>query len=136
MIKKIQIEFCLFILIIISILFTNKFDLWVYNLFKQFNYGLGSNYLKDFFIKITNLGDSLWYFIFFALMLVSTYLVKILNIVSIEKYIYLKKFSIFSFIYLLLVGLITQIIKHLLGRPRPNHSQFGAGGPNIAIGQA
>jgi undecaprenyl-diphosphatase len=41
-----------------------------------------------------------------------------------EKYFYLKKFSVFSFSYLLLVGLITQIIKHLVGRPRPNHSQL------------
>ena len=124
MIKKIQIELSLFILLLISVLFTNKFDLWVNSLFTKFNYGIGSVYLKDFFIGITDLGDSLWYFLFFTLLFFSSYLIKTLNIISKEKYFYLKKFSVFSFSYLLLVGLITQIIKHLVGRPRPNHSQL------------
>ena len=122
MIKKIQIEFSLFVLLLISVLFTNKFDLWINSLFTKFNYGIGSVYLKDFFIGITDLGDSLWYFLFFTLLFFSSYLIKTLNIIGKEKYFYLKKFSIFSFSYLLLVGLITQIIKHLVGRHRPNHS--------------
>ena len=124
MIKKIQIEFTLFILLLISILFTNKIDLLIYNLFAQLNYGIGSTYLKEFFVGITDLGDSLWYFLFFSLLFFSSYLIKRLNILRKEKYLYLKKFSVFSFSYLLLVGLITQIIKHLVGRPRPNHSQL------------
>lgn len=124
MIKKIQIELSLFILLLISVLFTNKFDLWVNNLFTKFNYGIGSVFLKDFFIKITDLGDSLWYFLFFSFLFFSSYLMKTLNIIGKEKYLYLKKFSVFSFSYVLLVGLITQIIKHLIGRPRPNHSQL------------
>jgi lipid A 4'-phosphatase len=123
-IKKIQIELSLFILLLISVLFTNKFDLWANSLFTKINYGIGSVYLKDFFIGITDLGDSLWYFLFFILLFFSSYLIKTLNIINKEKYFYLKKFSIFSFSYLLLVGLITQIIKHLVGRPRPNHSQL------------
>ena len=124
MIKKIQIELSLFILLLISVLFTNKFDLWANSLFTKINYGIGSVYLKDFFIGITDLGDSLWYFLFFSFLFFSSYLMKISNIISKEKYFYLKKFSVFSFSYLLLVGLITQIIKHLIGRPRPNHSQL------------
>ena len=127
MIKKIQIEFSLFIFLLASVFFTNKFDLWAYNLFAQFNYGTGSNYLKQFFIGITELGDSLWYFLFFTLLFFSSYLMKTLNIIGKEKYFYLKKFSSFSFSYLLLVGLITQIIKHLVGRPRPNHSLLNGG---------
>ena len=124
MIKKIQIEFSIFILLLISVLFTNKFDLWVNSLFIKFNYGGGSVYLKDFFIGITDLGDSLWYFLFFILIFFSSYLIKTLNIIDKEKYFYLKTFSVFGFSYLLLVGLVTQIIKHLIGRPRPNHSLF------------
>ena len=124
MIKKIQIEFSLFLLLLISVLYTNKFYLWVNSFFTKLNYGIGSVYLKDFFIGITDLGDSLWYFLFFTLLFFSSYLIKTLNIMDKEKYFYLKKFSIFSFSYLLLVGLITQIIKHLVGRPRPNHSQL------------
>jgi len=123
-IKKIHIEFSLFILLLTSILFTNNFDLWVNSLFTKFNYGIGSVYLKDFFIRITDLGDSLWYFLFFTLLFFSSYLLKKLNKIGKEKYLYLKKFSVFSFSYLLLVGLITQIIKHLVGRPRPNHAQL------------
>ena len=67
MIKKIQIELSLFILLLISILFSGDFDLWIFNFFTQLNYGPRSIYLKDFFIRITNLGDSLWYFMFFIL---------------------------------------------------------------------
>jgi lipid A 4'-phosphatase len=123
-IKKIQIEFSLFIILLIFVLFTNKFDLWINNLFTQLNYGIGSIYLKEFFVGITDLGNSLWYFLFFALLFFSSYLIKTLNILGKKKYFYLKKFSVFSFSYLLLVGVITQIIKHLVGRPRPNHSQL------------
>jgi len=123
-IKKIQIEFSLFILLLIFVLFTNKFDLWINNLFAQMNYGIGSIYLKEFFVGITDLGDSLWYFLIFTLIFFFSYLMKTLNIISEEKYLYLKKFSVFSFSYLLFVGVITQIIKHLVGRPRPNHSQL------------
>jgi lipid A 4'-phosphatase len=123
-IKKIQIELSFFVLLLISVLFTNKFDLWVNSLFIKFNYGVGSAYLKDFFIGITDLGNSLWYFLFFSFLFFSSFLMKTLNIIGKEKYFYLKKFSIFSFSYLLLVGIITQIIKHIVGRPRPNHSQL------------
>ena len=123
MIKKIQRESILFILLLISVLFTNKIDLWFYSLFTQLNYGIGSIYLKEFFIGITDLGDSLWYFLFFFILFFVSYLMKISHVINNEKYYYLKKFSIFSFLYLLLVGLITQIIKHLVGRPRPNHYQ-------------
>jgi len=123
-IKKIKIELSLFILLLIFVLFTNSFDLWINNLFTKFNYGVGSIYLKDFFIGITDLGDSLIYFLFFTLLFLCSYLMKILNIIGKKKYFYIKKFSVFSFSYLLLVGLITQIIKHLVGRPRPNHSQL------------
>ena len=97
MIKKIHIEFSLFILLLISVLFTNKFDLWVNNFFTKFNYGIEVVYLKDFFIGITDLGDSLWYFLFFTLLFFSSYLIKALNIIDKEKYFYLKNFSIFSF---------------------------------------
>ena len=124
MIKKIQIEISLFIFLLISVLFTNKFDIWVYSVFAQINYGPGVYYLKKFFVKITDLGDSLWYFLFFTFLFFASYLMQASNTISIKKYFYLKKISVFGFFYLLLVGLITQTIKHLVGRPRPNHSQL------------
>ena len=79
MIKKIQIEFSIIILLLISVLLTNKFDLWVNSLFKKLNYVGESVYLKGFFIGITDLGDSLWYFLFFILLFFSSYLIKNLN---------------------------------------------------------
>ena len=82
MIKKIQIEFSLFVLLLISVLFTNKFDLWVNSFFKTLNYGIGSVYLKDFFIGITDLGDSLWYFLFFFLLFLASYLMKTSSIIG------------------------------------------------------
>jgi hypothetical protein len=88
-IKKIQIEFSIFILLLISVLFTNKFDLWVNSLFTKFNYGGGSAYLKDFFIGITDLGDSLWYFLFFILIFFSSYLIKIFKHNKIKKDIFI-----------------------------------------------
>ena len=36
----------------------------------------------------------------------------------------LSNFFISSFVYILTVGVVTQIIKHVVGRPRPNHTDF------------
>ncbi len=127
MIKKIQIELSLFIILILYIFFTNKFDVWIFNFFIQINFGTESDNLKKFFIGITELGDSLWYFVLFIFIFLISYLMKIINLINLDKYLYLKKFSIFSFSYLLLVGIITQIFKHILGRPRPSYAQLGSG---------
>ena len=124
MIKKIQIELSLFIFLLIGVVLTNNIDLWIFNFFAQLNYGLDSIHLKKFFIGITNLGDSLWYFLFFILLFLFSYLIQITHKINKARYLYLRRFSLFSCSYLLLVGLITQIIKHLIGRPRPNHSLF------------
>ena len=35
--------------------------------------------------------------------------------------------SIFSFVYLSFTGIATQALKHLIGRPRPNHADFEKG---------
>tara|TARA_B100000965_G_scaffold381920_1_gene379817 strand:- start:101 stop:1429 length:1329 start_codon:yes stop_codon:yes gene_type:complete len=123
-IKKIQLELFIFTIILISILFTYKADNEIYNFFSNLNYGYGSAYLKEFFVKITYLGDSLWYFLFFSIFFSYSFFAKTTKLISVEKYHYIRKFSFFGFAYLLLVGLVTQIIKHLIGRPRPNHSQL------------
>ena len=127
MIKKIQIESSLFILLLLSIFFSNKVDVLVFNFFTQLDHKNESIYLKEFFVGITDLGDSLWYFLIFVLIFLISYLMKISNFLSLKKYSYIKKFSFFSFSYLLLVGFVTQIIKHLIGRPRPNHAQMDSG---------
>ena len=127
MIKKIQIESSLFFLLLLSIFFTNKVDILVFNFFAKISYKNESIYLKEFFVGITDLGDSLWYFLIFFIVFLISYLMKVSKLLSSQKYLYLKKFSFFSFLYLLLVGLIIQVIKHLIGRPRPLHSKLDGG---------
>ena len=121
MIKKIQTELIFFILLIITVFFTKHIDVEIYNYFSELKYGVGEGYLKLFFINITELGDSLWYFLIFFLVFLISFFAKKINLISIKNYYYLRNFSLFSFIYLLLTGVITQIIKHLVGRTRPNH---------------
>ena len=44
--------------------------------------------------------------------------------VSIYNPPFITLFLLIFFIYIFIVGLVTQIIKHLVGRPRPNHTNF------------
>ncbi len=124
MIKKIQIELSLFSLLLATILFTYKVDVWVYNFFSNINYGYGSTYLRKFFVGITDIGDSLWYFLIFVLIFLFSYLARKKNFITLEKYFFLRGFVFFGFVYLLLVGVVTQVLKHIIGRPRPNHTLF------------
>ena len=121
MIKKIQIEIIIFILLIVSILFTNIVDIWIYVFFSKLNYGIDSTYLKTFFINITELGNSLWYFLILLFVFLISFLSRKINLISVKNYSNLRNFSIFSFLYLLSTGVVTQVIKHIIGRIRPNH---------------
>ena len=121
MIKKIQIELTFFILLTILVLLSSKIDIEIYKYFSEINYGSGAPYLKLFFTKITELGDSLWYFLLLLLIFCISFLFKKNNLITNKKYLYLKNFSIFSFTYILLTGFVTQTIKRLIGRTRPNH---------------
>ncbi len=125
MIKKIQIELILFSLLLINIFFSNSLDIFVYNFFSKLNYGPNKIYLKEFFIKITELGNSFWYFSAILLVFIFLFLVKKMSFMFFKNAQDLKNFCVSSLIYFVLVGLVTQAIKHLVGRPRPNHSDFG-----------
>ncbi len=127
MIKKTQTELCLFTFILLVVLFNPSIDFEIFKFFSQFNYDPETNYLKDFFVGITDLGDSLWYFLLLVLIFFISYMLNISGKISLEKYYFLKKFSIFSFSYLLLVGFFTQTLKHLIGRPRPNYAKIDGG---------
>ena len=59
MIKKIQIELVILALLMINILLSHNIDVGLYNYFSEVNYGQEAIYLKEFFIRITELGDSL-----------------------------------------------------------------------------
>ncbi len=124
MIKKTQTELALLIFIIINIFLSYKLDLVLYNYFFSLSHSFESSNLKKFFIGITELGDSLWYFLIIVSVFLISFVGKISKFLSSKSHLYLRNFSIFSFSYLLLVGVVTQILKHIIGRPRPNHTNF------------
>ena len=124
MIKKIQIELIIFALLVVTIFLTNSIDREIYTYFSKLNYGIGGAYLKKFFVQITQLGDSMWYFLIFTVMFLTSLVVKKIKIISLKKYYFLRNLSLFSLFYLFFVGILTQFIKHLIGRPRPNHSNL------------
>ena len=124
MIKKIQIELAILVFLIINIFISHHVDVVIYRYFADLNYGLNAIYLKKFFVGITELGDSLWYFLILTLVFLFSFICVKLKKISYKNYNFLKNFSIFGFIYLFLVGLITQLLKHTLGRPRPNHTDY------------
>ena len=127
MIKKIQVEISILIFLVVNILLSYKIDVVLYNYFFNLNYGFDASYLKKFFIGITELGDSLWYFLVIVSVFLLSFLSKKIKLISVKRWLYLKNFCIFSFLYLLLVGFVTQILKHVIGRPRPNHVDFYTG---------
>ncbi len=80
--------------------------------------------LKNFFEQITNLGSSVWYFIIIVFLFVLSLILKIFKIGKLfirKQILSTAKFALF---YLLLTGLLTQIIKIILGRARPNYTNF------------
>ena len=80
--------------------------------------------LKDIFEHITNLGNSAWYFAVLFFILIILLISKKYNIInnSLRKN-FLGSIK-FSLLYLLLTGLITQILKIAFGRARPNYTNF------------
>jgi len=110
--------------LIINIFLSYKIDIGLYNYFSNLSFGLGAIYLKEFFIGITELGDSFWYFLIIPSIFLISLICKKIKLISFKNYSEIKSFSIFSFSYLLAVGLVTQVLKHLIGRSRPNHTDF------------
>ena len=101
-----------------TVFFYSKLDKDIYHLVNSYSISVEGQYLKNFFVQITILGDSIWFFVFSVLLFISSYLLK--NKFSEHRKI--KLFSLFLFLGLFITGAITQLIKHLVGRPRPNHA--------------
>ena len=124
MIKKIQIEIIILIILLANVLLSYKADLLIYDYFYNLNYGLGAPYLKNFFTKVTELGNSLWYFLITLLMFTVSFVGRIGKAIPLRLCAFLRNLSIFSIVYLSFVGVATQILKHMVGRPRPNYVDF------------
>lgn len=122
--KNIRIESTILILLTLSIFISFSLDLSIFNYFENFNKNPNNKYLKEFFTNITELGDSVWYFgicIIFILIFFVNKKTKLITKNSPEK---IFNFFISAFVYLLFVGVITQVVKHIIGRPRPNYTNL------------
>jgi len=130
MIKNFRIELILLSILLINIFFSHSADLIFVNFFQNINQYINeenckycsSDYLKEFFIRITELGDSLWYFIISVLLVTFCFIINKIKILkNSKKYVDAVFFSnIFLIVSLIITGLYTQILKHIVGRPRPN----------------
>ncbi len=129
MIKKFQIELLILGVLFFNIFFSYNIDIGFYIFFVNLNNSLQYIYLKEFFEQITVLGDSAWYYIFSLFLIIFFYFIKKFNYFKkfnsrIEIY---KNFSLFLFFALIVTGLLTQLLKHIMGRPRPNYTSFEDG---------
>ena len=124
MIKKFKIELLILVLLLISIFISNSIDVGFYNASKSFE----SVYLKDFFKQITVLGDSKWYFVSSFFVIICCYFIKKTKYCHNHKNIInvCNNFSIFLVLSLITSGLITQLLKHIVGRPRPEYTSFNS----------
>ena len=82
MIKKIQIELIISIILLANVLLSYKADLLIYDYFFNLNYGVDTTYLKNFFINVTELGDSVWYFSIVLLIIIVAFVGKFLKIIT------------------------------------------------------
>ena len=122
--KSIKFELLFLLLVTLSIFVSFNLDLWFYTNLLNLNQLSNNIFLKEFFSEITKLGSSSWYFSITIIGFVIFYINSKLQIIKTQSAKNLSYFFISSFIYILTVGIITQIIKHVVGRPRPNHTNF------------
>ena len=119
MIKKIKIELIVICALLLGVFISSIFNFNSYNLKNEYGIIFNSPYLKDFFINITEIGNSFWFFLIsFIVYFFCIFLEKLNTNTNIKR---IKKGSLFFFTSLLVTGVLTQIIKHIIGRPRPNY---------------
>ena len=122
--KSIKFELLILVLTTLSIFASFNIDLFFYSYFINLSEWVNGVFLKEFFSEITKLGSSSWYFSITIIGFVIFYVNNKLQIIKTKSVKNLSNFFISSFVYILTVGIITQIIKHVVGRPRPNHTDF------------
>ena len=116
MIKNFRIELILLSIILINIFFSQSADLIFANFFQNIGQYLGegnckycsSDYIKNFFIGITELGDSLWYFIISVLLVTFCLIINKTKILkSYKNYVDAVFFSsVFLFVALIITGFV------------------------------
>ena len=73
---NIKVELFLLIIVFTSIFLFPELDISLYNFFLDFDKNINNEYLKDFFVDITELGNSAWYFGISLFFLIIFYLLK------------------------------------------------------------
>ena len=101
-----KILFSFLVAILLTFLIDSKFTLFIFELNEPF---------KSFFHTATKFGDSFYYLIIIVLLFFILRVKK--NISPIFKNLY--DLNTFVFYNIMLSGIVTQILKHIVGRPRP-----------------
>ena len=122
MIKKIKIELIVLFLLLINIFFSSSLDLRLYFYFNDFDKNSNIIFLKNFFVNITTLGDSFWYFFFCVLGIAVVFVLEKTKILIFTSFKEVKNLFFYTITCLFFTGLLTQLLKHIIGRPRPNHT--------------
>jgi lipid A 4'-phosphatase len=120
-IKNLKTELILIAITALAVFFLGSAEYKITNIFFTSFNSSANVYFKQFFTNITVVGDSFWVFS-------STALICFCCILFRKNNIFLNKIlfnSFFLFSATLITGFLTQIIKHLVGRPRPNHATDG-----------
>ena len=123
MIKKFKIELLILTVLLINIFISNSIDINLYNFFNNISKPFQKIYLYNFFNQITLLGDSSWCFVLSFFIIILCFFIKKTYYYNNKKNIIeaFNGFGIYLLLSLAVVGLITQTIKHIIGRTRPNH---------------
>ena len=121
MLKSIRVEILIIGILFLSTLVSQNLNVDSYNYFSHIKIFLQKNYLIIFFEKINTLGDSFWYFLISLITLIFCYIIKKINIF--KKYTdSINNILFINFLLILTVltsGIITQALKHIIGRSRP-----------------
>ena len=116
--NNIKIELVILFLISISIFISPSLDYKIYYFFNVINKDVENVFLKDFFVQITKLGDSSWYFAISVIGFVFFYLNNKFKVFALNKSEKLINFFFTTFFYILAVGIVTQVLKHIVKNQR------------------
>ena len=122
MIKKIKIELIVLFFLLIYIFSSFNLDLDFYFYLSDFDKNLNIIFLKNFFVNITTLGDSFWYFFFCIFGIVFIFIFEKKKLLFFTNFKEIKNLLFYTITCLLLTGFLTQLLKHIIGRARPNQT--------------
>ena len=122
MLKIVGFEFLIIGILFIGIVVSYNFNLEFYDYSSYFRDTFQATYLGKFFEDITTLGDSFWYLLISATFIIISYVLKKSNIFDKLKHRFeiIQYYNLLLFSSILSSGILTQLIKHIIGRPRPN----------------